>query len=150
MQNTPFEKVDAWIDDWLLAKDGQSSKEPWNPTDPLVNGAYSVSKALLNAYLRNYALQPNAFPLALVCPGYCATDLNNNSGYRPASKAERASSGRSSTTSKAESYTKMESRSRSALLCHLNLSCDRISQLVSHPRYLNHTMLVARCGMTSH
>ena len=86
VKNTPFEQVDAWIDDWVLSKDGKPSKEPWNPTDSLTNGAYCVSKALLNAYLRNYASQPNSFPLAIVCPGYCATDLNNNSGYRSAAQ----------------------------------------------------------------
>ncbi|KAJ9479600.1 Short-chain dehydrogenase [Pseudozyma hubeiensis] len=85
--NTSWDRVDAWIEDWLRLKQGKDGvKEAWNPVDQLVNSGYSVSKALLNAYLRHFALNDSAPKLAIVCPGYCATDLNNNSGYRSAAE----------------------------------------------------------------
>lgn len=86
-QTTSWDTVEAWIQDWVLLKEGkQGVKEPWNPVDPMMNSGYAVSKALLNAYLRNLALGSGSPKLAIVCPGYCATDLNNNSGPRSAAQ----------------------------------------------------------------
>lgn len=78
--------VEEWIDDWQRFKNGEAGvKEPWTAIDTLTSGAYSVSKAFLNAYLRHYCATHPDIKLAIVCPGYCATDLNDNQGFRPAS-----------------------------------------------------------------
>ena len=73
--------------DWLKADKGEVHEQPW-PSDtkyPLT-GKYTTSKALINAYLRSWPLQHQQPKLVIVCPGYCATDLNRHSGHRPASK----------------------------------------------------------------
>ncbi|ETS60311.1 hypothetical protein PaG_05502 [Moesziomyces aphidis] len=83
---TDWKQVEAWMDDWLLHEQGgQGVQEPWKPIDPLENSGYAVSKLFLNAYLRNYVLHSQHPRLAVVCPGYCATELNGFSGHRPAS-----------------------------------------------------------------
>lgn len=84
---TEWPQVEQWMDDWLRHEQGeQGVREPWKPVDHLVNSGYSISKAFLNAYLRNYSLQSQNPPVAVVCPGYCATELNGFSGPRPASQ----------------------------------------------------------------
>ena len=47
-------------------------------------GAYAVSKALVSAYTRLVAHQHPELRVVVVCPGYCATDLNHHRGQRPA------------------------------------------------------------------
>ncbi|TKY87910.1 hypothetical protein EX895_003006 [Sporisorium graminicola] len=84
---TDWPQVEKWMDDWLRHEQGaQDVQEPWKPVDHLVNSGYAISKAFLNAYLRNYSLQSQNPPLAIVCPGYCATELNGFAGVRPASQ----------------------------------------------------------------
>ncbi|SAM85477.1 related to carbonyl reductase [Ustilago bromivora] len=83
---TNWDQMQAWMDDWLRHEQGsQQVQEPWKPVDHLVNSGYALSKAFLNAYLRNYALQSESPQLAVVCPGYCATEFNGFSGPRSAS-----------------------------------------------------------------
>ena len=72
--------------DWLKADKGEAHEQPWPATDGLTGSKYTTSKALINAYLRSFSLQHPQPKLVMVCPGYCATDLNHNSGHRPASK----------------------------------------------------------------
>lgn len=90
---TEWPQVENWMDDWLRHEQGAKDvKELWMPVDELLNAGYSISKAFLNAYLRNYSLQSRNPPVAVVCPGYYATnlygarDLNGSSGRRPASQ----------------------------------------------------------------
>lgn len=86
IKNTTWERVNAWIDDWLRYKQGESGvQEPWPPIERTGQG-YPMSKAFLNAYLRHYAQEHPDVKLAIVCPGYCATDLNFHQGHRPASE----------------------------------------------------------------
>jgi NAD(P)-dependent dehydrogenase (short-subunit alcohol dehydrogenase family) len=47
---------------------------------------YMASKGMLNPWLRNFAKTHKEIPLAVVCPGYCATGLNGFAGTRPAEK----------------------------------------------------------------
>jgi NAD(P)-dependent dehydrogenase (short-subunit alcohol dehydrogenase family) len=47
---------------------------------------YMASKGMLNPWLRNFAKTHKEIQLAVVCPGYCATDLNGFAGTRPAEK----------------------------------------------------------------
>ena len=72
--------------DWLKANKGEAHEQPWPATDEMATGMYCTSKALINAYLRSWALQHQQPKLVIVCPGYCATDLNHNSGFRTAAK----------------------------------------------------------------
>ncbi|SNX85454.1 related to carbonyl reductase [Melanopsichium pennsylvanicum] len=86
-KNASWDQVNAWINDWQRYKQGQDGvQESWTPIDPMASSGYGVSKALLNAYLQHYALQSNAPKVAVVCPGYCATELNNWSGPRSAAQ----------------------------------------------------------------
>ncbi|MFF1631885.1 SDR family NAD(P)-dependent oxidoreductase, partial [Streptomyces sp. NPDC058272] len=50
---------------------------------PIAAG-YVPSKTALNALTVQYAkdLRPDGILVNAVCPGYCATDLNNHSGHR--------------------------------------------------------------------
>ena len=72
--------------DWLKAHKGEAHEQPWPDTNNPGTGAYSISKALINAHLRSFALTHQQPKLVITCPGYCATDLNHNSGTRPASE----------------------------------------------------------------
>jgi len=72
--------------DWLSFQKGQPAEQPWSATDHPVTNSYSISKALVIAYLRWFALQHAQPKLVIVCPGYCSTDINHNSGGRPAFK----------------------------------------------------------------
>ena len=57
----------------------------WPPASDTF-GAYGPSKALVSAYMRTVALQHPELKVAIVCPGYCATDLNHHSGHRSAAQ----------------------------------------------------------------
>ena len=50
--------------------------------------AYSTSKSALNALTTHYAEELKATPIKInsVCPGYCATDMNNHQGLKSASE----------------------------------------------------------------
>jgi len=52
---------------------------------------YTSSKAALNAVTLQYArlLEDTTIKINLVCPGYCATDLNNHSGFRTPAQGAR-------------------------------------------------------------
>jgi NAD(P)-dependent dehydrogenase (short-subunit alcohol dehydrogenase family) len=51
-------------------------------------GSYGFSKALVSTYgrLLGRDLKPKGIPVLLSTPGYCATDLNANSGFRTAAQ----------------------------------------------------------------
>ncbi|WP_447006911.1 SDR family NAD(P)-dependent oxidoreductase [Saccharothrix isguenensis] len=53
-----------------------------------VSAGYVPSKTALNALTVQYAqdLRPDGILVNAVCPGYCATDLNNHSGHRTAAQ----------------------------------------------------------------
>jgi NAD(P)-dependent dehydrogenase (short-subunit alcohol dehydrogenase family) len=63
-----------------------------DPTSPLADlpasAAYVPSKTALNSITVQYAkeLGKDGILVNLGCPGYCATDLNNHSGYRTAAQ----------------------------------------------------------------
>ncbi|WP_203907134.1 SDR family oxidoreductase [Rhizocola hellebori] len=58
--------------------------DPANPLYMLNGVAYPASKSALNMATMQYAKELKDTPIKVnaVSPGYCATDLNNNSGYR--------------------------------------------------------------------
>ena len=72
--------------DWQKANKGQPHEQPWPASNTPPTSAYPTSKALIIAYLRSFAQQHTQPKLVIVCPGYCATDLNHHKGHRPASK----------------------------------------------------------------
>jgi len=76
-------------DDWLAYCNNQPSRYQWTPRDQLV-GHYDISKTLVNAYARMQAAQHSQPKLVLVCPGYCATDLNIQRGMDPPSKGAQS------------------------------------------------------------
>jgi NAD(P)-dependent dehydrogenase (short-subunit alcohol dehydrogenase family) len=62
------------------------------PTQKGMFAAYGTSKMFLSAYGRmlNHQLKPRGIPVMLVSPGYCATDLNHNSGPRSAEQGAKS------------------------------------------------------------
>jgi len=52
--------------------------------------AYVPSKTALNAVTVSYAKAEPGIRINAACPGYCATDLNNHSGYRTAAQGANA------------------------------------------------------------
>ena len=72
--------------DWLKAHKGEAHEQPWPDTNKIATGAYSVSKAIVIVYLRYFASQHKQPKVTITTPGYCATDLNHNSGYRTAAQ----------------------------------------------------------------
>lgn len=79
--------IESYVNDWVaFSQNKPDHKLSWPDTSNMLYKAYSASKALVTAWARNFAQSNPDYPIAIVCPGYCATDLNNNSGYRPASQ----------------------------------------------------------------
>lgn len=78
--------IEHYLKDWVNFSQGKSSGIAWSPADNMLNQAYGVSKALVTAWARHFAQTQTEVPLAIVCPGYCATELNGWSGPRPASQ----------------------------------------------------------------
>jgi NAD(P)-dependent dehydrogenase (short-subunit alcohol dehydrogenase family) len=86
VSNNDWPTIEKYVDDWVAFSQGKPSSLKWSPTSNMLNQAYGVSKALVTAWARNFAQTETKLPLAIVCPGYCATELNGFSGPRPASQ----------------------------------------------------------------
>jgi len=78
-----WETINKYIKDWVAFSKNESSSIKWSPTSSMLDQAYGVSKALVTAWARNFA-STSKIPIAIVCPGYCATELNGWSGPRSA------------------------------------------------------------------
>ena len=77
----------ALMADWLKAVKGEAHEHQWPTVNQhMATSTYPVSKAFITAYLRSFAAQHQQPKLVIVCPGYCATDLNHHSGHRTAAK----------------------------------------------------------------
>jgi NAD(P)-dependent dehydrogenase (short-subunit alcohol dehydrogenase family) len=85
VENVDWAKIEHWIEDWTAFSKGQKSEMKWVPTDTLDGEAYFTSKALLTSWVRAFAIQHPEVRVAIVCPGYCATDMTGYLGPRPAS-----------------------------------------------------------------
>ncbi|KAK4266808.1 hypothetical protein QN277_023680 [Acacia crassicarpa] len=71
------EKVEEVLKQFLADyKEGSLETKGW----PTVTSAYTVSKALLNAYTRILAKKYPSFCINSVCPGYVKTDMTFNAG----------------------------------------------------------------------
>jgi len=85
-----WEQIDSIVADYLAgirqhdAGQPLTTKYKW-PDHSKTYGGYGVSKVFLNAYSRMLVTQRPDLHIVSVCPGYCATDLNNFSGVRHAS-----------------------------------------------------------------
>ena len=76
--------IDKLAKDYVASQSGGKASNSW-PDKSKTYGAYGVSKALVSAYMRVLAReQQGKHKVAVVCPGYCATDLNHNAGPRTA------------------------------------------------------------------
>jgi len=80
--NGSYEEVDNLVKDFLSNYEG-TAKEQW-PDKTLRFFNYSMSKAFLNGWGRRFAKKESKILTYMVTPGYCATDINNNSGTRTA------------------------------------------------------------------
>lgn len=70
-----------------------STTDPDSPLWPFSSVAYPSSKAALNMVTAMYAkeLRDTAIKVNAANPGYCATDLNGNSGFRTAEQGAQVS-----------------------------------------------------------
>ncbi|KAH1045933.1 hypothetical protein J1N35_036717 [Gossypium stocksii] len=74
---TTEEKLNDLITEYLkYFKEGLHGSKGW----PVFISAYTVSKVALNAYTRILANKYPDFCINSVCPGYCKTDINLNTG----------------------------------------------------------------------
>ena len=60
------------------------NSDPSSPYYPVKALGYNASKAALNMFTVNLAweLRDTGIKVNSICPGYTATDLNNNSGFQ--------------------------------------------------------------------
>jgi len=67
------------------------TSDPANPLYQLNGVSYPASKSALNMATMQYAKELKDTPIKInaVSPGYCATDLNNHSGFRTAEQGAR-------------------------------------------------------------
>ena len=87
IDHVTWPRIEGWLQDWdQFAKDGKSQHE-WVPlSQGMMGSKYFASKALLNPYLRAYARAHPSIKVAMVCPGYCKTEMTEGvGGDRPAS-----------------------------------------------------------------
>lgn len=77
------ERVDTVVTEFLRDfKDGTAEAKGW----PATFTAYKVSKAATNAYTRVLAKKYPTICINCVCPGYCKTDINCNTGVLTAAE----------------------------------------------------------------
>ncbi|KAL0483259.1 carbonyl reductase [Acrasis kona] len=83
VDNLSVQQLNDLSQDFLTSV--QTDKKSMYDWKDLFNG-YGPSKTLVSVYGRVIAreLKGDGIVVVLLCPGYCATDLNNNSGYRSA------------------------------------------------------------------
>lgn len=87
------ELVERYLESLDTSNPSASELQKEFPETAGLIGPYAVSKAFLNAYLRIMApvqLEKYGVILAVVCPGYCATTINGNTGPRKASTGARS------------------------------------------------------------
>jgi NAD(P)-dependent dehydrogenase (short-subunit alcohol dehydrogenase family) len=85
-QSTTWEKVEGWMADWRKMADGGKANGDWVPLDQGMTGSmYFVSKALINPWVRKYAVDHSDVRVAIVCPGYCSTGMTKFAAPREAS-----------------------------------------------------------------
>ncbi|KAF0703773.1 Aste57867_7531 [Aphanomyces stellatus] len=77
--------VNELAQDWLHFARHETSKHQW-PDAAATYGPYGISKTLVIAQTRKWAVDHPTIKTVIVCPGYCATDLNNHSGVRTATQ----------------------------------------------------------------
>ncbi|KAF0703772.1 Aste57867_7530 [Aphanomyces stellatus] len=75
----------ALAQDWLHFARHETSDHEW-PDVASTYGPYGISKTLVIAQTRKWAVDHPTIKTVIVCPGYCATDLNNHSGFRSATQ----------------------------------------------------------------
>ncbi|OIW11720.1 hypothetical protein TanjilG_20204 [Lupinus angustifolius] len=76
--NLTEEKVDEVIKEFLKDfKEGALESKGW----PRTLGAYTISKAAMNAYTRILAKNYPTISINSVCPGYVKTDITSNTGF---------------------------------------------------------------------
>jgi NAD(P)-dependent dehydrogenase (short-subunit alcohol dehydrogenase family) len=72
------------VDDYLDSMDAShATKYSWKTDPAMMFMTYSVSKTLASAYSRYYAHAHPEVRVAVVCPGFTATNLNSYRGTRP-------------------------------------------------------------------
>ncbi|KAJ3191273.1 hypothetical protein HK101_007922 [Irineochytrium annulatum] len=75
--------VDRLAEDFLQFAAGKPTKHDWASASKWF-GSYGLSKSHISALAQVLARTRPDRRLAVVCPGFCATDLNGNRGHRPA------------------------------------------------------------------
>ncbi|WRT68795.1 uncharacterized protein IL334_005775 [Kwoniella shivajii] len=83
-------QIEEWMTDYTAFSKGQPAVMKWIPLDTRLGFAYTASKALVTTWGRSFAVHNPQVKLAIVCPGYCATDLNHFSGTRPAAEGGKS------------------------------------------------------------
>ena len=86
VSNNDWPTIEKYVDDWVAFSQCKSASLKWSPTSSMLDQAYGVSKALVTAWARHFAQTETKVPIAIVCPGYCATELNGWSGHRSAAQ----------------------------------------------------------------
>lgn len=78
-------QVDKMVNDYV-ASQGSGGDASAYPSGEKTFGPYGISKMFVSTYGRILAreLKDKGITVALVCPGYCATDLNGHGGPRKA------------------------------------------------------------------
>jgi NAD(P)-dependent dehydrogenase (short-subunit alcohol dehydrogenase family) len=64
------------------------ASDPTSPVSQFIALGYNTSKTALNSMTVQFANELRGTPVKInaVCPGYCATDINGNSGPRSAAQ----------------------------------------------------------------
>jgi NAD(P)-dependent dehydrogenase (short-subunit alcohol dehydrogenase family) len=74
LDHIDWPQIEAWIEDWVGFSQGKPSQVEWTPITSPLTKVYWASKALVTAWARAWAKQHPERKLAIVCPGYCATE----------------------------------------------------------------------------
>ncbi|KAG9400747.1 hypothetical protein AC1031_010186 [Aphanomyces cochlioides] len=69
------------VANWLVYAQEKPSQHPWPAAFPAFV-PYEISTMMAMAVARKWASEQPDIKTTVVCPGYCATDLNHHSGVR--------------------------------------------------------------------
>ncbi|OQR95261.1 hypothetical protein THRCLA_22167, partial [Thraustotheca clavata] len=80
------EKLSQLSQDWIKSSLNEPSEYKW-PSPESTFGPYGVTKTMVMSLTRKWAKEHSpAVHTVMVCPGYCATNLNDHVGYRSAAQ----------------------------------------------------------------
>lgn len=83
-------QVEKDMYDFVSFSQGKDTSIQWPVPSGIDTQSYGCSKALVTAWGRNYAITHPDIPFAIVCPGWCSTELGGEAAPRSAAQGAKS------------------------------------------------------------